>query len=201
MAFRLVSISCFPVQISASQIEVITNPLASGAFSPKIRVSSPIIQSPKPSQTFIISHALSNPHSDGEAEEEANLVEDIRVPENWMLPSKALEESEWLRESLHKWLDEEYCPEATNVEISRVAASSYYECLIEKQSEIGEILLKMIRALETLSYQDSFHGAFSAANAAVNLIIERIRRNPIFLVWESEVVGDGFGHYITREGP
>lgn len=84
------------------------------------------------------------------------------------------QESEWLRETLHKWLDDEYCPEAANVDISRTAARSYRESLAAGRSDLGEILLKMAGDLETLSYRDSFHGAFSAANAAVRLITQRM---------------------------
>jgi hypothetical protein len=85
-----------------------------------------------------------------------------------------VQESEWLRETLHKWLDDEYCPEPTNIDISRVAAKSYYESLIAKETDLGEILLRMITDLERLSYQESFHGPFSSANAAVRLITEKI---------------------------
>lgn len=85
-----------------------------------------------------------------------------------------MQESEWLRVTLHKWLDDEYCPEPTNVEISKVAADSFYKSLVEKRSDIGDILLKMALELESISYQESFHGAFSSANAAVNLITQRI---------------------------
>ncbi|XP_010247113.1 PREDICTED: uncharacterized protein LOC104590238 [Nelumbo nucifera] len=99
-------------------------------------------------------------------DDQQSLIQDLRVPEDWLLPSKALQESEWLRVTLHKWLDDEYCPEATNVEISKVAAQSYYESLVRKQSDLGEILLKMARDLQSISYQESFHGAFSSANAA-----------------------------------
>ncbi|XP_022959936.1 uncharacterized protein LOC111460840 [Cucurbita moschata] len=101
-------------------------------------------------------------------------VESLRVPDAWSVPSKALEESEWLRVTLHKWLDEEYCPEETNVEISKVAAKSYYNSLLEKRTELADILLNMARELESISYKESFHGAFSSANAAVNLIAQRI---------------------------
>ncbi|KAG8370675.1 hypothetical protein BUALT_Bualt13G0007900 [Buddleja alternifolia] len=101
-------------------------------------------------------------------------VEELRVPEHWLEPSKASEESEWLRVMLHKWLDEEYCPEATNIEISKVAAKSFYNSLLEKRADLGEILLQMAVELESISYQESFHGAFSSANAAVNLIVQRI---------------------------
>ncbi|KAA8543168.1 hypothetical protein F0562_021337 [Nyssa sinensis] len=111
------------------------------------------------------SYSDSNPQSDGEEDLEGQ-VQDLRVPDHWLDPSKALEESEWLRETLHKWLDDEYCPEATNVEISKVAARSYYNSLLEMQTDLGEILLKMAGELESISYQESFHGAFSSANAA-----------------------------------
>ncbi|XP_057966278.1 uncharacterized protein LOC131156529 [Malania oleifera] len=113
----------------------------------------------------------------GEEDEAKARVEDLRVPEQWSDPSKALEESEWLRVTLHKWLDDEYCPEATNVEISKVAACSYHKSLVEKQTDLGVILLKMARELESISYQDSFHGAFSSANAAVDLIAQRIEQD------------------------
>lgn len=87
-----------------------------------------------------------------------------------------IQESEWLRVTLHKWLDDEYCPESTNVEISKIAAQSFYKSLLEKQTDLGEILLKMAIELESISYQESFHGAFSSANAAVNLISQRIEQ-------------------------
>lgn len=90
---------------------------------------------------------------------------------------ESAQESEWLRVTLHKWLDDEYCPEPTNVEISEVAARSFYESLLDKQTDLGEILLKMARKLESISYQESFHGAFSSANEAVNLIAERIEQS------------------------
>ncbi|KAL5983945.1 hypothetical protein ACLOJK_018043 [Asimina triloba] len=145
----------------------------------------------------------------------ASLVQPLRVPEQWLHPSQALQvsflfphvpppvsfisafcppacpalsasvfvslsaddkagESEWLRVTLHKWLDDEYCPEPTNIEISKVAALSYYESLVEKHADLGEILLKMATDLESISYKESFHGAFSSANAAVSLIAQRM---------------------------
>uniref|UniRef100_A0A0A8XQU0 Uncharacterized protein n=1 Tax=Arundo donax TaxID=35708 RepID=A0A0A8XQU0_ARUDO len=60
------------------------------------------------------------------------------------------------------------------MDISSTAARSYHESLTEGQSDIGEILMKMIGDLEKLSYRESFHGPFSAANAAVRLITERM---------------------------
>lgn len=111
----------------------------------------------------------------GEEDDDPEMqVESLRVPDDWSVPSKALEESEWLRVTLHKWLDDEYCPEETNVEISKVAANSYYNSLLKKRTDLGDILLNMARELESISYKESFHGAFSSANAAVNLIAQRI---------------------------
>ncbi|KAL5224078.1 hypothetical protein ABZP36_010717 [Zizania latifolia] len=106
--------------------------------------------------------------------EQDNRVQELRVPSSWLTPAEAAQESEWLRETLHKWLDDEYCPEPANVDISNTAARSYYESLTAKESDLGEILLKMVGDLQKLSYQESFHGAFSAANAAVRLISQRM---------------------------
>ncbi|CAN6351908.1 unnamed protein product [Urochloa humidicola] len=106
--------------------------------------------------------------------ERDNRVQELRVPDSWLTPEGAAQESEWLRETLHKWLDDEYCPEPANVDISRTAARSYGESLAAGRSDLGEILLKMAGDLETLSYRESFHGAFSAANAAVRLITQRM---------------------------
>ncbi|XP_031259115.1 uncharacterized protein LOC116117218 [Pistacia vera] len=124
--------------------------------------------------TITSSRFSSTPPSNEEQQLPDSPVQELSVPDHWLLPSKALEESEWLRVTLHKWLDDEYCPEPTNVEISKVAARSYYESLLEKQTDLGEILLKMAYELESVSYQESFHGAFSSANAALNLIVQRI---------------------------
>ena len=60
------------------------------------------------------------------------------------------------------------------MDISRIAANSYYQSLLQNTTNPGEILLKVVRELETISYQENFHGAFSSANAAVALIAERI---------------------------
>ncbi|KAL3626032.1 hypothetical protein CASFOL_029581 [Castilleja foliolosa] len=117
--------------------------------------------------------AYSSSPSNG-GDDEQNSLQELRVPSHWLEPSKASEESEWLRVTLHKWLDDEYCPEPTNVEISEIAAKSFYKSLVEKRSDLGDILLNMALDLESISYQESFHGAFSSANAAVNIIVQRM---------------------------
>ncbi|GJV89337.1 hypothetical protein Tco_1533275 [Tanacetum coccineum] len=76
-------------------------------------------------------------------------VEEVMIPKEWMNPSKAAE-SMFLK------------------------ARSYYKSLTENQTDLGDILLRMAMELETISFKESFHGAFSSANAAVNLILQRI---------------------------
>ncbi|CAN6343141.1 unnamed protein product [Urochloa humidicola] len=125
---------------------------------------------PSPARTPLLA-ATAAAASGGERD---NRVQELRVPDSWLTPEGAAQESEWLREALHKWLDDEYCPEPANVDISRTAARSYGESLAAGRSDLGEILLKMAGDLETLSYRESFHGAFSAANAAVRLITQRM---------------------------
>jgi hypothetical protein len=50
----------------------------------------------------------------------------------------------------------------------------HHESLMAGQSDVGEILMKMISDLEKLSYRESFHDAFLAANAAVRLITQKM---------------------------
>lgn len=141
-------------------------------------LSQPIFFPKRPLRfsTITRSQLSSNPRSNEEYQGPESPVQELSIPVDWLHPPKALEESEWLRVTLRKWLDDEYCPEPTNVEISKVAAHSYYESLLEKRTDLGEILLKMAWELESISYQESFHGAFSSANAAVNLIAQRIEQ-------------------------
>ncbi|GAQ92319.1 hypothetical protein KFL_009790010 [Klebsormidium nitens] len=83
-------------------------------------------------------------------------------------------ESEWLKVKLKQWLDDEYCPEPANEDISERCKRVYYRCLLEGVNDAGDILVEFIRDLETFSFKESFHGPFTAANAAIALIMERI---------------------------
>ncbi|KAH7291587.1 hypothetical protein KP509_29G023200 [Ceratopteris richardii] len=103
-------------------------------------------------------------------------LEDLLIPFSWTSADIAAQEAEWLRVNLHQWLDDEYCPEPANDEISRRCARVYYYCLLERQRDMGDILMQMVRELETFSFKESFHGAFSSANAAIDLITKKIRR-------------------------
>ncbi|KAG0575657.1 hypothetical protein KC19_5G021100 [Ceratodon purpureus] len=105
-------------------------------------------------------------------------LNDLQVPEAWLHPSVAAQEAEWLRGALHQWLDDEYCPEPANEEISRRCSKVYYYCLMEQQVDIGDILMQMVRDLETFSFKESFHGTFSSANAAIALITKRMEEMP-----------------------
>ncbi|XP_024533967.1 uncharacterized protein LOC112347420 [Selaginella moellendorffii] len=111
---------------------------------------------------------------EGEEEGEEG-VEDLMLPVEWSTASAAAEESQWLRENLHAWLDNEYCPEPANAEISDRCATVYYRCLIEKELDAGNILMRIVENLESFSFKESFHGAFSSANAAIQLILTRVK--------------------------
>ncbi|KAG6548450.1 hypothetical protein Mapa_009937 [Marchantia paleacea] len=115
--------------------------------------------------------------SSGPAEDtdESEYLDELRVPQAWVVPEVAAQEAEWLRGALHQWLDDEYCPEPANDEISKRCSKVFYYCLLEQQLDVGDILMQMVRGLETFSFKESFHGAFSSANAAVDLITKRMR--------------------------
>ncbi|KAE8660629.1 putative Transcription factor [Hibiscus syriacus] len=114
---------CFSFTIAAATISNSNN------ISRPLTPNPPSIQTPnftlKITQRSLIavrSQSSSEPRGNQQGQDDETLIEDLRIPDDWLLPSKALEESEWLRVTLHKWLDDEYCPEETNVEISKVAA-------------------------------------------------------------------------------
>ncbi|KAK4408007.1 hypothetical protein Sango_0381700 [Sesamum angolense] len=108
------------------------------------------IESPKPNSQFWHHHKIGVrisklprkiSYSNSQMADQSSLK--LRVPSHWSLQEpqsgtlyylEQSQEAEWLRVTLHKWLDDEYCPEATNVEISRVAAASFYKSLVEKKS-------------------------------------------------------------------
>ncbi|XP_016501558.1 uncharacterized protein LOC107819892 [Nicotiana tabacum] len=178
MAFTLLSISsCYCLRLSQFVVNGHRPITRQHTFSISQIVIHPNINQCRPFSRGARFILLSNAQSSGEYGGSEQLIEDLRVPQQWLEPSKALQESEWLRTALKKWLDDEYCPEETNVEISKVAANSFYRSLLENKTDIGEILLKMAGDLESISYQESFHGAFSSANAAVSLIIQRLEQN------------------------
>ncbi|EOA21662.1 hypothetical protein CARUB_v10002083mg [Capsella rubella] len=142
------------------------------ATVPRRSVTFPVTNKPRFPPLKLQKSRSSSTH---EVEEDPeSFVQSLTIPDEWLLPSRAIEESEWLRVALHKWLDDEYCPEPTNVVISEVAAKSYYSSLLEKETDVGEILMKMAQDLTSISYKESFHGAFTSANAAIDLIVERV---------------------------
>ncbi|KAK9726188.1 hypothetical protein RND81_05G196700 [Saponaria officinalis] len=175
-----------PIQLKMTTFTIFLPQFQTLAFSPcnSIPINSPkssliprlnnLLKKSPIQLSFPVSRSQFSGNSLTDEADSDSTVEILRVPDDWFEPSAALQESEWLRVALHKWLDDEYCPEPTNVDISRVAAESYYRSLLQKTADLGEILLKMIRELESLSYQESFHGPFSSANAAVSLIAQRM---------------------------
>ncbi|KAJ7196892.1 hypothetical protein O6H91_01G066700 [Diphasiastrum complanatum] len=102
-------------------------------------------------------------------------MQDFQVPREWATPSAAVQEADWLRSNVRDWLDNEYCPEPANKEISERCARVYHECLLENKLDIGDILIHICSNLEKFSFKESFHGPFSSANAAVDLIMQRVR--------------------------
>eukprot|EP00250_Pteridium_aquilinum_P008111 c17681_g1_i1 orf=413-964(-) len=121
------------------------------------------------------SSSSSSSSASGDEPQQTPFLEDILIPPSWTSADAAAQESEWLRITLCQWLDDEYCPEPANDEISRRCSRVYYYCLLEKQVDMGDILMQMVRDLETFSFKESFHGPFSSANAAADLIVKKIR--------------------------
>eukprot|EP00271_Cylindrocystis_brebissonii_P011712 TRINITY_DN29632_c0_g1_i1.p1 TRINITY_DN29632_c0_g1~~TRINITY_DN29632_c0_g1_i1.p1 ORF type:complete len:209 (-),score=18.64 TRINITY_DN29632_c0_g1_i1:413-1039(-) len=158
-------------------------PLASIPHKSKQNVSFPLSKRRKDDANLVWDVSVSSPPARRRAitgrthglESDGSAVERLCVPEVWTSPEVASQEAEWLQSRLEQWLDDEFCPEAANKEISRRCAAVFQRCLREGITDCSDILLQMIRDLETFSFKDSFHGSFSSANAAINLVIERVQ--------------------------
>eukprot|EP00899_Mesostigma_viride_P017718 jgi/Mesvir1/25948/Mv20940-RA.1 len=89
-------------------------------------------------------------------------------------PEEIEAESEELRKRLHKWLDDEFCPEPPNVEISKRCANVFRSEMLRGETEVGAVLMAMVYDLEKFDFRQSFHGAFSASNAAIAILMDRL---------------------------
>ena len=53
------------------------------------------------------------------------------------------QEASWLRVALNQWLDDEFCPEPTNVVIAERCAHVYQRCLRDNNRDLASILMQV----------------------------------------------------------
>jgi hypothetical protein len=84
------------------------------------------------------------------------------------------QEGRWLKDSLHRWLDEEFIPEAVNGEIAERATRVYVRQRIEGENDVGSLVLAIVTEMQSFDFSESFFGEFAIANAVSDLLLDSL---------------------------
>lgn len=97
------------------------------------------------------------------------------IPPITLPPSENLQqEGEWLQQSLHRWLDEEYLPEAVNGTIAHRAAQIYTRQRLEGENDLGSLVIAIVTEMASFNFRESFYSEFAVANAVSDLILQSL---------------------------
>ncbi|MEM8723406.1 MAG: hypothetical protein AAGE84_29670 [Cyanobacteria bacterium P01_G01_bin.39] len=83
-------------------------------------------------------------------------------------------EEEWLRTSLHTWLNEEFLPEAVNAKIAQRAAKIFVRQRMEGENDLGSLVIAIIAEMRAFDFSRSFYSEFAVANAVSDLILDSL---------------------------
>ena len=83
-------------------------------------------------------------------------------------------EEQWLQQSLHTWLDEEFIPEAVNLKIAQRAAKIFVRQRLEGENDLGSLVMAIIAEMGAFDFSRSFYSEFAVANAVSDLILDSL---------------------------
>ena len=85
-----------------------------------------------------------------------------------------VQEGEWLQKNLHKWLDQEFLPEAINHTIAQRAAQIYVRQRMEDENDLGSLVLAIISEMQAFDFSQSFYSEFAVANAVSDILLDSL---------------------------
>ena len=83
-------------------------------------------------------------------------------------------EEQWLKKSLHTWLDEEFIPEVVNEKIAARAAKIFVRQRLEGENDLGSLVIAIIAEMRAFDFSRSFYSEFAVANAVSDLILDSL---------------------------
>ena len=89
-------------------------------------------------------------------------------------PQDAAQEGEWLKASLHRWLDTEFLPEAINADIAKRAAQVFVRQRMEGENELIPLVMAILTEMQGFDFTRSFYSEFAVANAVGDLLLESL---------------------------
>ncbi|NES01648.1 MAG: hypothetical protein F6K22_01680 [Okeania sp. SIO2F4] len=84
------------------------------------------------------------------------------------------QEGQWLKISLHKWLDQEFIPEKVNEDIANRAAQIFVRHRMEGENDLGSLVIAIITEMQAFDFSQSFYGEFAIANAVSDLLLDSL---------------------------
>lgn len=83
-------------------------------------------------------------------------------------------EQEWLKKSLHTWLDAEFLPEVVNETIAIRASQIFVRQRLEGENDLGSLVIAIVTEMQTFDFSRSFYSEFAIANAVSDLILDSL---------------------------
>ena len=84
------------------------------------------------------------------------------------------QEGQWLKAALHKWLDEEFIPEAVNHTIAERAAQVFIRQRFEGENDLASLVMAILTEMQGFDFSRSFFSEFAVANAVGDLLLDSL---------------------------
>jgi len=124
---------------------------------------------PKPMASGSSSDHSSDPTASG-SERVPEPIGSIELPP----PENAQEEGQWLKSTLHKWLDEEFLPEIVNEHIAARASQVFVRQRMEGENNLNALVLAVLTEMQGYDFSKSFYSEFAVANAVGDLLLDSL---------------------------
>jgi len=82
------------------------------------------------------------------------------------------QEGEWLKASLHHWLDTEFIKEPINNAIAQRATQVFVRHRMEGETDVGALVLAIVTEMQAFDFSRSFFSEFAVANAVSDLLLD-----------------------------
>lgn len=97
-------------------------------------------------------------------------IESIELPP----PEDSVKEGQWLQQTLHKWLDEEFLPETINEHIAARASQVFVRQRMEGENNLNALVLAILTEMQGYDFSKSFYSEFAVANAVGDLLLDSL---------------------------
>ncbi|ACK71230.1 conserved hypothetical protein [Gloeothece citriformis PCC 7424] len=83
-------------------------------------------------------------------------------------------EGKWLKQALHRWMDQEFIPEPINETIAQRASQIFVRQRLEGENDLGSLVIAIVTEMQAFDFRESFYSEFAIANAMSDLILDSL---------------------------